>query len=494
MSEAIGIIESIDIPSNTAYMVSDYAAGSPNAIRLENLAEPIQVGDIVTRDMLEESLGVASGTGISLRGDLTDVRIGHENPFPQPSIFAPPNPSPFDRHYPGQWNIPTEPDKMKVNAIAAIGEDNQLALNNRLPWRYPEDLELYHNKVRGHTVVMGRATFESIPASFYSIPDNIIIVSSTIEERDEDNIHVADTLEEAIGIADDIESKEVWICGGVGIYKEALKRELLDELHISHIPYEGEADRYFPNFTKYIYEVREGTTIECEDQASFVYKIYDMKDKSAILIDYMSEHSPGLRGLSANAVYVDDNINFSADNVQAALEELERNSGQPNTMMVNPEQYRQLVNQSAVSLSYTTEEEARNVGDTYYDSSNQAMYIMTEDGPIELGDTTVSDNSMETELQFICNDVANDVLYQNGMVTLGEQTYRALIDRLQERIRRIDPEATVECNLSVDNHVQPIYTMGEYAPVDFASGAPTARLDVTVGILYNTYNFSFTFN
>lgn len=392
-------------------------------------------------------------------------------------VYAPPIIEHPITQFPGTWNIDNrDPNRMIVNAIAAVGENNQLALNNRLPWRYPEDLELYHNKVRGKTVIMGRATFESVPNSFHEIPENIIIVSTTMDDSDDDNIHVADTVQEAVGIADDIGAKEVWICGGVRIYKEALEQELIEELHISHIPYEGEADRFFPNFTKYIYNVKEGTTIECEGQPSFVYKIYEMKDSTAELFASLD---PGIQ-------YVNNSSQLTATNVQEALEELDRNFGQPDQMVVNPN-----LMDAIRGVEYTDESNANQPGQVYMNSVDNSLYMINEDGEsvmisnIDTGSQTYTETEHE-RVQRIAHEVVEEFMQQGP--TLDESAYHTLNSMMMTKFREWYPEAQVTTNLSIDNSVAPVYTMNRYSPVDYTPSNSRARLNVRVQLLYNSYD------
>ena len=49
-----------------------------------------------------------------------------------------------------------------ISIIAAIGKNNELGKNNTLIWSMPADMKFFRDTTRGHTVIMGRKTFESI--------------------------------------------------------------------------------------------------------------------------------------------------------------------------------------------------------------------------------------------------------------------------------------------------------------------------------------------
>lgn len=532
---AEGIVTNIDGEYVTIDMTADNGA-TRHTTQVNNSGGLFQVGDVIALDnvgrlqtvnavdMSDQNITVdySLSTGIDLSSALTgDLRvddgsniIGISEPpapadmlyrehivDPRTGIMGPPSIEPIFQTPPNLTVDRRDPDRMIVNAIAAIGENNQLALNNRLPWNYPEDLELFHEKIEGKTVIMGRGTWESLPSSFYELPENIIIVSTTMDDSDTDNVHIADNVAEAVGIADDIGSKEVWICGGVQIYKEALEQELIEELHISHIPYEGEADRYFPNFVKYIYEVKEGTTIECEGQKSFVYKVYEMKEHTGELfvsglVDPPPFRGPGvaingapLEPADVVSVEYDNNAStLTATNIQDALEELDNNFGQPDTMVMNPNVFRTLVNDSVSGVEYTTEENASRPGQMYYNTVDNNLYLIGEDGQaVMISNIAHEDASDHEVLEAICHETAERFMAETDR-RIDQESYHALDAMLTNAIRSRFNEARVRTNVSVDNSVAPVYTMGSSAAIDYSPGYANTTLSVTVELLYNSYN------
>ncbi|MDD3412391.1 MAG: dihydrofolate reductase [Lachnospiraceae bacterium] len=234
---------------------------------------------------------------------------------------------------------------MKINAIAAIGKQNQMALNNELPWHYPEDLEIFKTKVNNKIVIMGRKTYESMPKSFFKKVTPIII-STTLEA----NLHLADSLDDALALAEDMGEDEVWICGGVSIYEEALERKLINHLYISHIPYKGEADRYFPGFTDMIMKVIHEEIIQSpSNNTSFKYKVYMLETENSLLTEF------GIR----NNLYDYGNPFASPFQRQAGTGLLggldmsdARNSILPDRLAAQPLVYRQ---NNATSISLDTE-------------------------------------------------------------------------------------------------------------------------------------------
>ena len=65
---------------------------------------------------------------------------------------------------------------MSISVIAAVGRNYELGKNNDLIWHFKEDMRFFKQTTMGHTVVMGRKTFESLPKA---LPNrrNIVITS-----------------------------------------------------------------------------------------------------------------------------------------------------------------------------------------------------------------------------------------------------------------------------------------------------------------------------
>ena len=69
---------------------------------------------------------------------------------------------------------------MKISIIAAIGANNELGMNNDLIWHLPNDLKFFKSVTSGHTVLMGRNTFYSLPKV---LPNRTNIVITDVDEE-----------------------------------------------------------------------------------------------------------------------------------------------------------------------------------------------------------------------------------------------------------------------------------------------------------------------
>lgn len=133
---------------------------------------------------------------------------------------------------------------MIVSIIAAIGNDGQLGLDNKMLWHLPEEFKYFKQVTMGHCLVMGRKTFESIGRALPGRTTIVLTQSETQAEKLPLEVLVAHTPLEALALARSQRCQEVFICGGGQIYRAYL--ELADRLYLTRVDYDGAADTYFP--------------------------------------------------------------------------------------------------------------------------------------------------------------------------------------------------------------------------------------------------------
>ena len=130
--------------------------------------------------------------------------------------------------------------------IAAVGKGNELGKNNGLIWNIPNDLKFFKEKTIGKTVVMGANTFHSIGKP---LPQrkNIVITHQNI-----DKVLIYKSIREFL-IDYKNKTEEVFIIGGASIYKEFI--DYVSTIYLTEIDAsDKEADTYFPEFNKQLYE------------------------------------------------------------------------------------------------------------------------------------------------------------------------------------------------------------------------------------------------
>ncbi|MFB6217214.1 MAG: dihydrofolate reductase [Candidatus Aenigmatarchaeota archaeon] len=130
--------------------------------------------------------------------------------------------------------------------IAAMDENRVIGKDNSIPWHFPEDLEHFKETTMGYPVVMGRSTYESLPKNFRPLPGrkNIVLTRSGFEA--DESVKIANSLDEAWGLAKKTGKEKVFIIGGASIYEQTLKDA--DRLIITEIHGEYNGDTFFPDF------------------------------------------------------------------------------------------------------------------------------------------------------------------------------------------------------------------------------------------------------
>lgn len=139
-----------------------------------------------------------------------------------------------------------------LNIIAAIGRRGELGRDGDMIWFISEDLKRFKRLTTGHTVIMGRRTWESLPKG--ALPDRRNIVITTNPEYSATGAKLAPTLTEAVRMAG--EDDEIFIIGGGSVYEQAIGAA--DRLYLTQIEGEAEdADTFFPAVDPTLWEIED---------------------------------------------------------------------------------------------------------------------------------------------------------------------------------------------------------------------------------------------
>lgn len=135
---------------------------------------------------------------------------------------------------------------MKISLIVAIAENNAIGKDNDLLWRLPKDMQHFKAKTLNHHIITGRKNYISIPPKFRPLVDRTNIVLTRQTDFNEDNCIIKHSLEDAIEFAKSNNETELFIIGGGQIYNEALSKNLIDKMYITHVHQNFDADTFFP--------------------------------------------------------------------------------------------------------------------------------------------------------------------------------------------------------------------------------------------------------
>ncbi|MDE6333137.1 MAG: dihydrofolate reductase [Muribaculaceae bacterium] len=127
-----------------------------------------------------------------------------------------------------------------LSIIVAVDRQGGIGRDGDLLYHISADLRRFRQLTTGHSIIMGRRTFESLPKG--ALPDRRNIVISRNPAYSASGIETATSLDEAIAMAGD--RGEAFIIGGASIYAEALP--LAARIYLTEVDADSPADTYFP--------------------------------------------------------------------------------------------------------------------------------------------------------------------------------------------------------------------------------------------------------
>ena len=134
-----------------------------------------------------------------------------------------------------------------MNLIAAVDRNWAIGKGRDLLVDIPEDKKFFREETLGKVVVMGRKTFESLPAGALDFRTNIVLTKDRkFAPKDVCVCHCVDEVLEMVSVYD---TKDVYIIGGQSVYEQFAG--LCDTAHITKVDYAYDADKYFPDNLPY---------------------------------------------------------------------------------------------------------------------------------------------------------------------------------------------------------------------------------------------------
>ena len=134
----------------------------------------------------------------------------------------------------------------RLALIAAVARNGAIGLNNELPWRLPEDQQHFRRVTLGCPVIMGRKTWDSLPARFKPLPSRRNIVVTRNAQWQAEGAERASSLDDALALA--AGAGKAFVVGGAELYRLALP--LCDELVLTEVARDFAGDVFFPAFER----------------------------------------------------------------------------------------------------------------------------------------------------------------------------------------------------------------------------------------------------
>lgn len=159
---------------------------------------------------------------------------------------------------------------MILSIIVAAAENRVIGNENALVWHISADLKHFKQLTTGHTVIMGRKTFESIGKA---LPRRWNIVISRNPDFRVDGCERAGSIEEALEMVE--EENEVFVIGGGTIYKELWDRA--DRLYITLVHTVVEGDTFIPEIDSSKWKIVDRQDFKAGEKDDFDYSFIDYR-------------------------------------------------------------------------------------------------------------------------------------------------------------------------------------------------------------------------
>lgn len=161
----------------------------------------------------------------------------------------------------------------KISIIVAIAQNNAIGKDNQLLWHLSEDLKRFKILTTGHTIVMGKKTYESLPIRPLPYRKSIILTDTYGEKIQ--GCEMAYSIDDAIQKMDS--EKENFIIGGGSVYRQFMP--VADKLYLTLVHKDFEADTFYPeiNFDEWEIIEKQENIFDEKSNLTYSYLIYKRK-------------------------------------------------------------------------------------------------------------------------------------------------------------------------------------------------------------------------
>lgn len=160
---------------------------------------------------------------------------------------------------------------MILSHIVAAAENNTIGTQGDLPWELPEDMKFFRDKTKGHSMIMGRKTFESIGRP---LPHRLNVIVTRQKDYKVDGAIVVESIEAAIELCKtrvDEFGDEIFIIGGGEIYKQSLP--LVNRIYLTRIHREFSGETKYPDLSKSDFKLVN--SLERKEPIPFTFETYE---------------------------------------------------------------------------------------------------------------------------------------------------------------------------------------------------------------------------
>lgn len=162
-----------------------------------------------------------------------------------------------------------------ISIIVACGKNNAIGKDNRLLWHLPADLQFFKKTTLGKTMIMGRATFDSIGKA---LPGRRTIVVTRNLSWHVEGAETANSLEQALDMCK--HDEEIIIAGGADIYNQCILKA--NRIYRTVVDLQPEADRFFPEISEKEYRLQASELRKADEKnpVDMLFEVWERNDSS----------------------------------------------------------------------------------------------------------------------------------------------------------------------------------------------------------------------
>jgi len=163
---------------------------------------------------------------------------------------------------------------MKIALIAAVANNHVIGAENRLLWHLPADLKHFKELTMGHTIIMGRKTYESIGRL---LPGRRSIVITRNSEYKAEGCEIAGSLQAAFAMVE--KNHCAFVIGGAEIYEQTINHPYARVLYITRVFATFEGDAFFPDVdpSRWKLTSREDHKADEKNPYNYTYLVFKRK-------------------------------------------------------------------------------------------------------------------------------------------------------------------------------------------------------------------------
>lgn len=157
-----------------------------------------------------------------------------------------------------------------ISIVVARARNGAIGRGGGLPWRLPSDMRHFRELTTGHTVVMGRRTWESLPEAYRPLPNRRnVVLSSNPELELPPGVEAFRALRGALEAC----GRECIVIGGEAVYRDALP--LAGRVYATEIEHDVEGDAFFPELPPSQWRCVERGERIVENELAFTFAVYE---------------------------------------------------------------------------------------------------------------------------------------------------------------------------------------------------------------------------